>query len=50
MSKKLQIKDKGYHQQYVLAGQEVVLMGMDFSKAERSLVGFDWENVEENKI
>lgn len=37
-----QIKDKGYHQQYVRAGREVVLIGMDFSKAERNLVGFEW--------
>ena len=36
-----QIKDKGYHQQYVRAGREVVLMGMDFSRAERNLVGFE---------
>ena len=38
-----QIKDKGYHQQYVQAGREVILIGMDFSKAERNLVGFEWE-------
>ncbi len=38
-----QIKDKGYHRQYVQAGREVILLGMDFSKAERDLVGFEWE-------
>ena len=39
-----QIKGKGYHQQYVQAGHEVVLVGMDFSKTERNLVGFETEN------
>lgn len=38
-----QIKEKGYHKQYVQAGREVILVGMDFSKAERNLVGFDYE-------
>lgn len=40
-----QIKDRGYHQQYVQAGREVILMGMDFSRAERNLVGFESERV-----
>lgn len=38
-----QIREKGYHQQYVQSGREVVLVGMDFSRAERNLVGFDHE-------
>ncbi len=38
-----QIKDRGYHQQYVQAGRKVILIGMDFSRAERNLVGFEWE-------
>ncbi|MDZ7762645.1 MAG: PD-(D/E)XK nuclease domain-containing protein [Desulfovermiculus sp.] len=38
-----QIKAKGYHQQYVQAGREVILVGMDFSKTDRNLVGFEWE-------
>ncbi|MFO7748496.1 MAG: AAA family ATPase [Desulfobacteraceae bacterium] len=40
-----QIKQKGYHDQYVKAGQKVILAGMDFSKAERNIVGFEWETV-----
>ena len=43
-----QIKDKGYHKQYVQAGREVVLVGMDFSKAERNLVGFEREQAEKD--
>lgn len=38
-----QIIDKGYHQQYVQAGRETILIGMDFSKTERNLVAFEWE-------
>ncbi len=38
-----QIKTKGYYQQYV--GQLVTLIGMDFSREQRNLVGFAWERV-----
>ena len=39
-----QIREKGYHDQYVQAGTEdVMLVGMDFSKKERNLVGFEFE-------
>ncbi|MFO7883596.1 MAG: AAA family ATPase [Desulfobacteraceae bacterium] len=40
-----QIKARGYHQQYVQAGREVILVGMDFSRTERNLTGFEWELV-----
>jgi hypothetical protein len=36
-----QIKAQGYHHRY--AGQPVTLIGMDFSEAQRNLVGFAWE-------
>jgi len=36
-----QIKERGYHQRY--AGRPVTLSGMDFSRAQRNLVGFAWE-------
>jgi len=36
-----QIKTKGYHLRY--AGQPVTLIGMDFSREQRNLVGFAWE-------
>ena len=39
-----QIRAKGYHDQYVRAGEEVTLVGMDFSKKERNLVGFFYES------
>ncbi|WP_462326107.1 ATP-binding protein [Desulfoplanes sp.] len=38
-----QIREKGYHHQYVQAGRKVVLVGMDFSREERNLVGFGYE-------
>jgi len=38
-----QIREKGYHDQYVQAGADVMLVGMDFSKKERNLVGFAFE-------
>jgi len=40
-----QIKQKGYHTKYMTAGQEVILVGMDFSKKDRNLAGFEWETV-----
>ena len=36
-----QIRAQGYHHRY--AGQPVTLIGMDFSEAQRNLVGFAWE-------
>ncbi len=38
-----QIKTKGYHSRYI--GQPVTLIGMDFSREQRNLVGFAWERV-----
>ena len=40
-----QIREKGYHHQYLQAGRKVMLVGMDFSKKERNLVGFDYEQI-----
>jgi predicted type IV restriction endonuclease len=39
-----QIRSRGYHDQYVQAGREVILVGMDFSKKERNLTGFAVES------
>jgi hypothetical protein len=38
-----QIREKGYHHSYVQAGRKVMLIGMDFSKQERNLVGVECE-------
>ena len=35
-----QIQARGYHQKY--AGQPVTQIGMEFSRAERNLTGFEW--------
>jgi hypothetical protein len=40
-----QIREKGYHHSYVQAGRKVMLIGMDFSKQERNLVGFECEKL-----
>ena len=40
-----QIRERGYHHQYIQAGRKVMLVGMDFSKKERNLVGFEYESV-----
>ena len=40
-----QIRNQGYHDQYVRAGRKVTLVGMDFSKEERNLTGFGVERV-----
>ncbi|NJM13615.1 MAG: AAA family ATPase [Synechococcaceae cyanobacterium SM1_2_3] len=38
-----QIKTKGYHLRYT--GRPVILIGMDFSREQRNLVGFAWERL-----
>jgi predicted type IV restriction endonuclease len=40
-----QIREKGYHHPYVQAGREVMLIGMDFSREERNLAGFEFERL-----
>lgn len=39
----VQIEARGYHQKY--AGQPVTLIGMEFSRAERNPVGFEWRRM-----
>ena len=36
-----QIKSKSYAEKF--AGQEVYLIGVEFSSEERNIVGFEWE-------
>ncbi|MCU0808596.1 MAG: hypothetical protein MUC53_11910, partial [Candidatus Contendobacter sp.] len=38
-----QLLSRHYAQQY--AGQPITLMGMEFSRAERNLVGFEWQRL-----
>ena len=38
-----QIREKGYHDSYVQAGKNVILVGIDFSKKKRNIVGFAFE-------
>jgi len=38
-----QLKSKGYAEKF--SGQEVFLIGVEFSSQERNVVGFEWERV-----
>ena len=38
-----QIKDKGYADKYRTRGEPIHLIGVEFSKASRSMVGFEIE-------
>ena len=40
-----QIKDKGYADKYLADGQPIHLIGVEFSKASRSVVGFEVETL-----
>ncbi|MFN2267946.1 MAG: PD-(D/E)XK nuclease domain-containing protein, partial [Desulfonatronovibrio sp.] len=40
-----QIKDRGYKDKF--AGQEVYLIGVEFSSQERNVVSFEWEKVQD---
>jgi len=36
------IRENGYHEKYVNQGKPVYLIGIDFSRVERNIVGFEW--------
>jgi len=40
-----QIRNKKYYEKYLNSGKEIYLVGIEFSKAERNIVRFDWEMV-----
>ena len=40
-----QIKDKGYAKPYLALGQAIHLIGVEFSKTSRSVVGFEVETL-----
>ena len=40
-----QIKEKNYAQKYLSHQKEIYLVGIEFSKEERNVVGFEWEKV-----
>jgi cobalamin biosynthesis Co2+ chelatase CbiK len=40
-----QIKDKGYADKYLARGEPIHLIGVEFSKAERNIVGFEFETL-----
>ena len=39
----LQLKDKGYADKYRARGEPIYLIGVEFSKTERTIVGFEVE-------
>ena len=40
-----QIKDRGYAEKYRTPGQPIALIGVEFSRAERNIVGFEVEEI-----
>ncbi|MFH1097097.1 MAG: ATP-binding protein [Candidatus Desantisbacteria bacterium] len=40
-----QIKNRKYYEKYLNSGKGIYLVGIEFSKHERNIVGFDWEKV-----
>ena len=40
-----QIKQKKYYEKYLTRGAHIYLVGIEFSKKEKNIVGFDWERV-----
>jgi hypothetical protein len=38
-----QIKDKRYYEKYIGKYQEIYLIGIEFSKKDKNIVGFKWE-------
>ena len=41
-----QLKAKGYHQKYLPSCEEIWLVGVEFSRKEKNIVGFDVEKIE----
>jgi hypothetical protein len=41
-----QLQDRGYAEKYLALGQPIHLIGVEFSKESRSVVGFDWLSLE----
>jgi len=40
-----QIKEKRYYEKYKGKYQEIYLIGIEFSKKDKNIVGFKWENI-----
>lgn len=40
-----QIKEKKYFDKYTGVARRIFLVGVEFSKKERNIIGFEWEEV-----
>ncbi|AEF19931.1 MULTISPECIES: ATP-binding protein [unclassified Hydrogenobaculum] len=40
-----QIKDKKYYEKYIGKYQKIYLIGIEFSKKDKNIVGFEWEKI-----
>jgi len=40
-----QIKDKKYYEKYLSYNKEIFLVGINFSKEDRNISGFEWERI-----
>ena len=45
-----QIKTRKYYEKYIGIIQNIILIGVEFSKNERNLVSFEWENIHKNSM
>ncbi|NEW61694.1 hypothetical protein GSY74_10390 [Sulfurovum sp. bin170] len=42
-----QIKEKKYHEKYLNTSNEIIIIGIEFSKEDRDICKFEWEKIEE---
>ena len=40
-----QIKEKKYHERYLYSAEEIIIIGIEFSKKEKNICKFEWERV-----
>jgi len=40
-----QIKDKKYHEKYLNIAKEIIIIGIEFSKADKNICKFEWEMI-----
>ncbi len=41
-----QIKEKKYHEKYMNDAEEIIIIGIEFSKEDRNICKFEWEKIE----
>ena len=44
-----QLQDRGYAEKYRSRGEPIHLIGIEFSREQRNVVGFEWETLLDSK-